>query len=1324
MRLKSLKLAGFKSFANPTTFTFRHGITAIVGPNGCGKSNVIDAIRWVLGESSAKQLRGGAMSDVIFAGTESKAAKSVASVELTFEHTQDEQTGIRHELNLYHELSIRRQINLEGKSDYFINGTRCRRRDVIDVFLGTGLGSRSYAVIQQGMIGRIVDSSPMQLREFIEEAAGVSRYQARREETQKKLETTKDNLARLEDVRSELARQQKSLAKQAESAGTYQGLKEELSQVQQKLAIAQLTEAKLQELSHKAEQERISKQVEASSDQVASLKAKLSKLESRMAEAQWLKDDAQDRYHQHELARQQAAHQLTSLQEKIAQSERRIDGLQSQIERSDSELATFNQQYNEQSTRLEELTPKFAALEQQLAEQKASQAPLDEQWQAVNAQINEVQSQLRVLEQQQALHQQAQSQLRIQREKWQRQDSRWREQSKQLAVLTSASISDSDANTTSSTKSVVNRQDDNLSESVSPESLAEQIQQIKATLNSLDRQKDDLQERLAGSQPQLSQLTTSLAEQRQSQQSLEKRHATLSGEYDSLHRMLHSPTLVKQRDLAANSATKPVAVKSSAAQQDTMLTPLIQLPTLSETIELSKVGKAYSEVLDYWLTMWFDSIIIATQSGTAETSAQSLTGALQSLYSRKLTTSGGNKNPQSPSKNNAQPQGQPQLTSDPSTSINSVLFPADLAQSGNPEVSDTIALTQLIAKPQLSVWQHCYLYTGELQITNDQGANDQDDANPTKAPKSLDSQPASLQHTLSQLPQGSILLTATGWLISQTMAVHLSKLTGKGDATHHSQFLTQRLQQQQRLAELEEALTEVEDDLESSKQSIKTTQAKYDELAVTVEELNAQAASIVHSEYQQQRRLTTLQSQFERQQAEQSRLQAERDTLDTEYQELEQAKSNLEAQITTTQAKLADIEPQLTELQQRQSTLAEERAQHQQLLQADTTALQELRFEIKEATLAATHANEQRNKISAQHAHFIHSLQSLQQTLAGDQAKLPQLVEAQKGADQACHEQLIALDEHKASLSGLKAEHGQEQSQLETVQSQWQSQQNQLAEVATQVAIFAERIRDASERLDATDSAVSAATILTEIVAYGGQGRRLAKQAEDQQQLHQREAQLSSKLAKMGPVNLAAAAELEEVNARLLPLEEQINDITASMDTLIDAIVTIDTKTKTLFMQTLDAVNEDLASLFAKVFGGGRAQLSLQDDDSLAKAEKWRAGIELMAQPKGKKNSRLAVLSGGEKTLTALSLIFAIFKQHPAPFCVLDEVDAPLDDANVARFTGLIHELADDVQFIFISHNKLAMQIADELKGITMPQAGISTLVSVSLEEAEKYIEA
>lgn len=1250
MRLKSLKLAGFKSFANPTTFTFRHGITAIVGPNGCGKSNVIDAIRWVLGESSAKQLRGGAMSDVIFAGTQDRAAKSMASVELTFEHTQDEQSGIRHELNLYQELSIRRQINKEGKSDYFINGTRCRRRDVIDVFLGTGLGSRSYAVIQQGMIGRIVDSSPMQLREFIEEAAGVSRYQARREETQKKLESTEDNLARLDDVRSELARRQKTLIKQAESAQAYQALKDELVDVQQKLAIAQLTEAKVQELAFKAEQERISKQVAESEAKIATLKAKLSKLDARMAEAQWLKDDAQDRYHQHELARQQATHQFTTLQDKVTQGERRMDSLQAQLERSDKESIVLNDKHTAQTARLAELNPKFAELETQLAQQQDNQAPLEAKWQTLQAQIDEVQAQIRKEQQQQALHGQAQKQLNQQRDKWQRQDSRWQSQVSQPSASTSV------------------------------DSLDEQIGQINATLKSLSRQQEDLQERLASAQPKLNTLAQTLADKRQTQQALEKRHATLSGEYDSLHRMLHPPKQFSGQQQTTKAAMQPD--NSSPSSINDKLAHLVQQPKLSEQLELSAAGKPHAEVLDYWLTLWLDSIV-------ASESLESLQ-ALYSVAPDAKCTAGSK--PNSPAK--------------AAVPINSVLFAVDSAnttQSPALQTRNVVGLDELIAKPRLAIWQHCYLYTGTVQ------------------------EEAALKATLNQLPKGALLLTATGWLISHAAALHLTKLTGEDSAVTNAQFLTQRLQQSERLAELEEALTEVEDELEISNSEIKAVQSQHDELAVTVQELTAQATTLTHNEHNQQQQLTTLTAKFERQQAEQARLQVEREVLDAEQQELAQAQSELDAQVAQTADVLAALQPQLADLQGKRSQLAAERDKQQQALQADKDRLQNLRFAIKEAKLAASHASEQLSKITAQQEQLANTLQAAERQLDRDQAKLPELQAMQKAADTACHEQQVALDEYKASLAALKSDHDNEQQQLEQGQAKLQAQQAHLAETSTQVAVFAERIHDASERLEATGAAVSPSTILAEIIAFGGhhhRASRAGKHVDEQQTLQQREAKLTAKLATMGAVNLAAAAELEEVNTRLQPLEQQIEDITASMDTLNDAIATIDTKTKILFMQTLEAVNQDLSSLFAKVFGGGQAQLSLQDDDSLSKDNKWRAGIELMAQPKGKKNSRLAVLSGGEKTLTALSLIFAIFKQHPAPFCVLDEVDAPLDDANVARFTGLIHELADEVQFIFISHNKLAMQIADELKGITMPTAGISTLVSVSLEEAERYVDA
>jgi chromosome segregation protein len=1261
MRLKSLKLAGFKSFANPTTFTFRHGITAIVGPNGCGKSNVIDAIRWVLGESSAKQLRGGAMSDVIFAGTDSKAAKSVASVELTIEHTQDEATGIRHELNLYQELSIRRQVNRDGKSDYFINGTRCRRRDVIDVFLGTGLGSRSYAVIEQGMIGRIVDSSPLQLREFIEEAAGVSRYQARREETQKKLITTADNLARLDDMRSELARQQKTLARQAASAQAYQGLKDELSDVQQKLAIAQLTEAKLQELKHKAEQQQVNKQVEASTAAINTLKEKLAKLEARMAEAQWLKDDAQDRYHQHELARQHANHQLTTLQEKLTQSDRRIHGLQGQLERSDAELAELAQQYSEHNTRLKGLAPTITALENKLAEQQASQAPLEAAWQTLQQQINDVQSQIRQQEQQQALQKQAQQQLNTQLEKWQRQDNKWQQHFAELSSVNSAN-----------NESVIANAEPTVS-------LDEQLKQIRATLTSLGRQQEDLEERLASAQPKLDELAQMLQQKQQAQQTLEKRHATLSGEYDSLHRMLHPPKQPVKQIAATNN---PAKSENSNGKPDS-LKSLANLPKLSEQIELSPAGKSHAEVLDYWLTLWLDSALV--EPPFIKEATPEIAATFAALYS--------------------QPYDAAQQAS---ITTNSLLFTADSSYSSTAPlvgVANATPLSHLISQPKLAIWQQCYLLTSAITTMSAQD------------------NPAILQETLAQLPKGALLLTPSGWLVSHAGTLHLSKLTGKGNAANNAQFLTQRLQQQERLAELEDALSEVEASLESLKRETKTLQAQHDEVVVTLQELNAQAKALTHSEHAEQQRLTTLQAQFERQQADKARLQAEREALDSEQQELKQTQAKLEAQAAAIAEQLTRLQPQFSELQSERDRLASEREQHQKTLQVDRETLQNLRFESKEATLAANHASTQRTKLEAQQEHLRNSLQAAERQLERDQVKLPELQAAQKSADSVGHEQQIALEEYKASLATLRLQHTDEHQQLEALQNTLQQQQATLSEHMTQVAIYAERIKEASERLLATGSAVSPSTILTELIAYGSHSSRTSKQADNQAELQKREAELTRRLSTMGAVNLAAAAELVEVESRLLPLEQQIGDITASMDTLTDAIATIDTKTKALFNQTLEAVNRDLASLFAKVFGGGQAMLSLQDDDSLAKADKWRAGIELMAQPKGKKNSRLAVLSGGEKTLTALSLIFAIFKQHPAPFCVLDEVDAPLDDANVKRFTGLIHELADDVQFIFISHNKLAMQIADELKGITMPQAGVSTLVSVSLEEAEQYID-
>ena len=525
MRLKSLKLAGFKSFANPTTFTFRHGITAIVGPNGCGKSNVIDAIRWVLGETSAKQLRGGAMSDVIFAGTQDKTAKSVASVELTFEHTQDEQTGIRHEFNLYQELSVRRQVNKDGRSDYVINGTRCRRRDVVDVFLGTGLGARSYAVIEQGMIGRIVESSPVQLREFIEEAAGVSRYQARREETQKKLEKTKDNLARLHDMQSELLRQQKTLSKQAASAQRYEELALTLADIEQQLAIQQLYQAKNNQQQQKVAHERSAVEVSTLQDDYDTLKAQQDKLTALINQEQWLKDDAQSAHYQQQLGYQQAEHELSDAKSQLTTIEQQMTSLAQQREQSLADIERLQSEQTEQTQALEALRPQLVELTDKRDNYKRNEQPLQRAWHDAQNHLSRLQDKARSLEQQQVINTQAHKRHQQGYDKWQRREQNWQNLWQQLQQ----SIAPSDSTDVNKTD---NAQD--LSQV-----LGQQVTELSMQLQQIERQREAVDERLSEIQPQAHSLQQRINVQQSELGNDEKRHALLAGEYDTLHQILH-----------------------------------------------------------------------------------------------------------------------------------------------------------------------------------------------------------------------------------------------------------------------------------------------------------------------------------------------------------------------------------------------------------------------------------------------------------------------------------------------------------------------------------------------------------------------------------------------------------------------------------------------------------------------------------------------------------------------------------------------------------------------------------------------------------------
>ncbi|KAA0913745.1 AAA family ATPase [Psychrobacter sp. ANT_WB68] len=1312
MRLKSLKLAGFKSFANPTTFTFRHGITAIVGPNGCGKSNVIDAIRWVLGETSAKQLRGGAMSDVIFAGTQDKAAKSVASVELTFEHTQDEQNGIRHEFNLYQELSVRRQVNLEGRSDYFINGTRCRRRDVVDVFLGTGLGARSYAVIEQGMIGRIVESSPLQLREFIEEAAGVSRYQARREETQKKLEKTQDNLARLHDMQSELVSQQKRLSKQAASAERYEELALTLADIKQQLAIQQLYQAKHTQQQQKIAHEHSAAEVTTLQARYEGLKAKQDKLATHINQEQWLKDDAQSSHYQQQLSYQQAEHELSDAKSQLTTIEQQLTGLEQQREQAVDEIERLRAEQAEQRNILEELRPQLIELSNKRESHKRNEQPLQHAYHDAQNQLSRLQDNARMLEQQQAINSQAQKRHQQSYDKWQRRQKNWQDLWQQLQQsLSSVKITDGrekiDAN--------------NLQQT-----LETQVAELNRQLEQIERQQDSIDERLSELQPQAHELQHRLNTQQRELSENEKRHAVLASEYDTLHKILHPKPTPKPQQL---THTKTVEAKTALENEVASDYNELVITTLREQIELSAKGQQHAQLLDSVLALWLDSHVLISnqtnQSNMQNANGDSQKATLWQVLEHDLAdvfTYQAVQNEQVNRKGKSLIEtGHSLWLSTKQNETNTEPFIGNLPATLTDKV---LPLSQLITQPALVLWQHCYLYIAQPETDNKQTLE-------------------ALAEILKALPPSGILLTSDGWLISRQGTMNLSKFANAQDGQNNSnsQFLTQRLQQRSRLQALEDLLDEFETKIQAQQKAIAKNQQNYDALTVSLEETRAQAEQLTRDKHKCQQQLTTQRANVERVQADSQRLNADKVALELEKTELAQEQQTINDEQNGIQSEIAALTPQIANARATTQQLQAERSELTRTRQADDDAWQALQLRIQQSEMRLEHSVSSLTRASEQYDKSLQSAQSLKARYEQQQSKLPALQAALQNAQTVRDEQQVILTTRETALTVLKQDYSQQQVELDTLQNTLQNQQSELARLATDLALSMARLDDASshaqEALDAyynmshkcksqsdisqhPQQMMSVSNLLADFIAHDRRVRP-DKIAE----LESERTKLEQQLGKIGAVNLAAVAELAEVNERLEPLAQQTADIAASMQTLTEAIASIDETTKTLFMQTLDAVNNELANLFAKVFGGGQASLTLNTDDMPAnalKSEQWRAGLTLMAQPKGKRNSRLAVLSGGEKTLTALSLIFAIFKQHPAPFCVLDEVDAPLDDANVARFTSLIHELADDLQFIFISHNKLTMQIADELKGVTMPSAGISTLVSVSLDEAARYL--
>ncbi|XID75289.1 chromosome segregation protein SMC [Alkanindiges sp. WGS2144] len=1156
MRLMSLKLSGFKSFVDSTTLVFPASRTAVVGPNGCGKSNVIDAIRWVMGESSARQLRGGAMTDVIFAGTSQRKPVGQASVELRFENTQGKLGG---EYNAYTELSVRRQVSRDGRSEYFLNGTRCRRRDITDIFLGTGLGPRSYAIIEQGMINRLVDAKPDEMRVFIEEAAGVSRYQARRRETMQHLEHTRQNLSRLQDIEDELQSQMRSLKRQSQAAIKYHELEQQQLELNAFIWSAHYIQAEQAQQQH--------------TQQLTQLGEQYRELRSarNQAEADW-----------------QAGSQLLStllgkaepIQQTWQQAERELSQLEAQIQQYQQEQRQREQQAQQWQYNLQAISAQVVEDQQQLRQLSQSISNnQQEQQQAEQALTQAAQHLAQVEEQHQHLEQSGQKT----RQQYQHHQQNQQRLQQHLDGAARSQLR-----------------------------LEQQLQQATGQLERLqDQQQQEELDDLNLEHSELLLEKTGLEQQqtRQQQQSQQTRQAV-----DELNTKLQHLQHERQQYQSERKALQKLQNPASASARSHASS--IQL---LQQLSLHPLAQPHVQLLEKFLADWLSA----------------------ELYD-DFTQAGLNEQP-------ASARGYMQVRTEITDSHSACL-----------QHPDVTALNQWIKAPLLSCWSAVGIVGGHAQALALQ--------------KKLNAQQS--------------LLSMDGFWLGKNWQINLNI---DEQAARQQGLLQQQLRQQ----ELEQLLTQLDHYIAPLEQQ---------QQALSVQQASQQASLKILAQ-----RLSQTSQQLQQLELKQARLESHLQVVVQQVEQLKRQQLELQQNLQDDQEQVAEWQMELAEATMRLDQLSPQ-------LQAQQQQQAQLQQQLQEARLSHQLKRQHLQQLQASQHNLNVQLQAAQQALLRAE---PQQQQIQQQLEQL---KLIAVqaDEHyPVQLERLV--HCQEQAKLaHSNWSEWQQQlefqqqaQQRLSHERQQGQTREDQLRDQLEqtRLHWQDCKNKMEQAREQLDSFKAELIQVDvnQLADWQQQLEK----VQHQIQKLGHLNLAAPEALQEVNQRHAALEHQIQDLQQTIDQLEQAMKSIDQETRTLFMSTFDQVNTELKVLFPKVFGGGEASLSLEDD--------WQSGVKLMARPPGKRNSSLALLSGGEKALTALALVFAIFRLNPAPFCVLDEVDAPLDDANVQRFCHLVKELSQQVQFIYITHNKLAMTMATDLLGVTMPEPGASRLVAVNIEQAAKF---
>ena len=1164
MRLTSVKLSGFKSFVDPTSISVPGQLVGVVGPNGCGKSNVIDAVRWVLGESSARQLRGEHMHDVIFNGSTDRKPVGRASVELVFDNSLGRIGGAWAQ---YGEISVKRVLTREGDSNYFINGQHVRRRDVQDIFLGTGLGPRAYSIIEQGMISRVITSKPEELRVFLEEAAGVSKYRERRRETELRLEDTRENLARVGDIQAELNAQIERLAQQAEVAAKYTDLQAQLALNHNLLSFTRLREAEQARNRYTNEVQKVTVALEAET--------------AKLRESERALEGLRNRHYEHTDKLQELQGGLYAANADVQSLEQELSFLGENRRRMSQQLEAIGREEHEVQGRIAEangerdrwqaeIETARAAIGERAARREGVRAALP----AAEAAAQEAAARVRATEGEMSAAEQAQGV----------------EEARESHAL-------------------------------------KLLSQIEARKNRLK------QENMGLVFPEPEKLAT-----------IERERGSAAGKIASLERGMREaeaklPALEEERrasteklhEATREHATLEAALKALQAQQerldtDSKLKDWVQAHGLERGERLWQaihVEAGWDDAVEAALGVRLNAVKVSDESSLPSLLRDAPPGNFAVFIERGMA--------------------------DPAPPASRLQPLSSHVSSSRPAVMSYLrdALSNVFVLPD-----------GEEGL-----------------------------ELARLLPAGGLIVSKSGHLFSR-----------QGVVFHGPQSeLHGVLQRQREIEDLQARIPERARGRSSIEGGLRGTEAELKDVQEEARRLREELSR----QRQQDHELEVVYLKLS-QSSEQS--QRRREAIREELAQLDEEEGGERLQMQEAQHALQAGAQAIEAIVQRLQALEAAAREAQQALSAAREAISAADRAHSEAEFHERSCHEKvgsLSRLTSSLSERLVALSSSRSDVSGELGKLEegQVRERLQAALHVKAERERVLADARAGLEHISGElRGLEEGRLAVEQSL-----DPLREKITEL------------RLKEQEAATNAQQYERQLEEAGVTREQMAEQIEKRVRSSGMQAEinrLTEEIAALGPVNLAALSELGTSRERKTFLDAQATDLTQAVETLEAAIKRIDRETRELLQETFDVVSKNFGEMFPALFGGGQASLRLTGEEILD------AGLQVFAQPPGKRNQSIQLLSGGEKALTAIALVFALFKLNPAPFCLLDEVDAPLDDPNTERFCNLVRQMSAQTQFLFITHNKITMELGEQLVGVTMPEPGVSKVVEVDIESA------